>query len=32
MRKDMDLYLLFNDYITDVDSIRAAFAKLVYRF
>ena len=32
MRKNMDLYLLYNDYITDVDSIRAAFAKLVYRF
>jgi hypothetical protein len=32
MRKDMDLYLLYNDYITDADSIRAAFAKLVYRF
>jgi hypothetical protein len=32
MRKDVDLYLLYNDYITDVDSVRAAFAKLVYRF
>ncbi len=32
VRKDMDLYLLFNDYITDVESVRAAFVKLVYRF
>ncbi|MHC4693363.1 MAG: carbohydrate binding family 9 domain-containing protein, partial [Planctomycetota bacterium] len=32
MRKNMDLYLLYNDYITDVESVRAAFAKLVYRF
>ncbi|MHC4642133.1 MAG: carbohydrate binding family 9 domain-containing protein [Planctomycetota bacterium] len=32
MRKNMDLYVLLNDYTTDVEDIRAAFCKLVYRF
>ncbi|MHC4284483.1 MAG: hypothetical protein ACYSWZ_16150 [Planctomycetota bacterium] len=32
MRKDMDLYVLLNDYTTDAEDVRAAFCKLVYRF
>jgi hypothetical protein len=32
MRKNMDLYVLVNDYTTDVEDVRAAFCKLVYRF
>ncbi len=32
IRNDIDLYVLFNDYTTDVENIQAAFCKLVYRF
>jgi len=32
VKKNMDLYVLFNDYETDGEDVQAAFVKLVYRF
>ena len=32
MKKDVDIYVLLNDYETSDEQVRAAFVKLVYRF
>jgi len=32
IKKNVDLYVLFNDYETDTDDVQAAFVKMVYRF
>ncbi len=32
VKKNMDLYVLLNDYETDTEDVRAAFVKMVYRF
>jgi len=32
VKKNMDLYVLLNDYQTDVEDVRVAFVKMVYRF
>ena len=32
VKKNIDLYVLLNDYETDVEDVQAAFVKMVYRF
>ena len=32
MKKNVDIYVLLNDYQTGDEKVRAAFVKLVYRF
>jgi len=32
VKKNIDLYILLNDYETDTEDVQAAFVKLVYRF
>jgi hypothetical protein len=32
VKKNIDLYVLLNDYETDTEDVRAAFVKMVYRF
>jgi len=32
MKKNIDMYVLLNDYETGDEEVRAAFVKLVYRF
>ena len=32
MKKNVDIYVLLNDYETGDEKVRAAFVKLVYRF
>ena len=32
VKKNMDLYVLLNDYETDTEDVQAAFVKMVYRF
>ncbi len=32
VKKNMDVYVLLNDYETDTENVQAAFVKLVYRF